>query len=215
MQHRGVVSPHGLFFFLIAALFILGLFVVPAVAQDDNGTGGADGSCPGAREVETLTGTASANTSEFNISGTSFRIRYDVTSVGNPPLTIRVLDENGGVVETLRVDQEGTGSILVNEGLGTFVVKTVATGANYTITVEDCTQSGQQGDDGTGRDNNANAAQTQYNAADAQYADDVIKDTIPDKKILIDTGGPGLPMIGGVILALGLVSLGIFLLRRT
>ncbi len=62
---------------------------------------------------------------------------------------------------------------------------------------------------------NANAAQTQYNAADAQYADDVIKDTIPDKKILVDTGGPGLPMIGGVILAAGLVGLGIFLLRRT
>ena len=62
---------------------------------------------------------------------------------------------------------------------------------------------------------NANAAQDQYNAADAQYADDVIKGTIPDKKILIDTGGPGLPMIGGVILAIGLVGLGTFLLRRT
>jgi hypothetical protein len=43
----------------------------------------------------------------------------------------------------------------------------------------------------------------------------VIIDTIPDKKVLVDTGGPTLPMIGGLILALGLVGLGTFLLRRT
>jgi hypothetical protein len=58
-------------------------------------------------------------------------------------------------------------------------------------------------------DDNANAAQDQYGG------EEVIKDTIPDKKILVDTGGPTLPMIGGVILAAGLVGLGIYLLRRT
>jgi hypothetical protein len=84
--------------------------------------------------------------------------------------------------------------------LGLFVVPAIAqdTGANR-----------QPADD------NASAADAQYNAADAQYADDVIKDTIPNKKILIDTGGASLPMIGGVILAMGLVGLGVFLLRRT
>jgi hypothetical protein len=110
MQHRGAVSPHGLIFFCIVCLFVLGLFAMPTVAQDD-GSG--------------------------------------------PP---------------------------------------AATPA---------------------RGSNDNAAQNQYNAADAQYADDVIKDTIPDKKILVDTGGPILPIIGAVILAIGLVGLGIFLLRRT
>jgi hypothetical protein len=324
MQHRSVVSPHGLIFFCIASLFVVGLLVVPAVAQDDGsgppagtpapgsnpdspssppdlvtiqaegctvsegasvtledgdgttarfvdgqrgieitvtgnqisiqgpnddfigdhavetsdpgfdtdgdyavvsttgiscqGTGGTradtDGGCPGARAVETLTGTASSRTPEFNITGTSFRVRFDVTMAGNPPLTITVLDENGGVVETLRVDQEGTGSFLVNQGPGRFVVQTDATGADYTITVEDCTRSGQQGDGGnTGGNNTGNAAETQY-ATDGKEVT-VIVETIPNKRVLVDTGGPILPIIGGVILAIGLVGLGIFLLRRT
>jgi hypothetical protein len=66
---------------------------------------------------------------------------------------------------------------------------------------------------GTGGDNNGNAAETQYNADGKEVT--VIVDTIPDKKILVDTGGPTLPMIGGLILALGLVGLGTLLLRRT
>ena len=200
MQHRDVVSPYGLIFFCISSLFVLGLFVVPAVAQDNgsgppagtpargsnpdnpagipdlitipaerctvaegasvtleddegetqarfvdgqqdieitatdsqiriegpndqnigdhatfpdgdtsfstNGnytvvtttgiscqgtrtdqqpTGDTDGSCPGATEVETLTGTADDSTSEFEVSGTSFSIRYDVTRLDSPP----------------------------------------------------------------------------------------------------------------------------------
>ena len=125
-----------------------------------------------------------------------------------------MLDENGGVVETLRVDQEGTGTFLVNEGPGRFVVETAATGADYTLTVEDCTRSGLQGDGGnTEGDNDANAAETQYDAGGKEVT--VIIETIPDKKILIDTGGTSLPMLGGAILAVGLVSLGIFLLQRT
>ncbi len=123
MQYRGVVLPHGLVFFCIASLFVLGLFVVPAIAQD--------------------------------------------TGAGPPA---------------------GTPGTDTNQ---------------------------QPTDDNIGGDNNANAAQDQSNAADAQYADDVIKGAIPDKKILVDTGGPILPIIGGVILAMGLVGLGIFLLRRT
>ena len=57
------------------------------------------------------------------------------------------------------------------------------------------------------------AAAAQYNADGKEVT--VIIDTIPDKKVLVDTGGPSWPMIGGVILAVGLVGLGIFLLRRT
>ncbi len=53
----------------------------------------------------------------------------------------------------------------------------------------------------------------QYNADGKEVT--VIVETIPDKKILVDTGGPTLPMIGGLFLAIGLVGLGIFLLRRT
>jgi hypothetical protein len=78
------------------------------------------------------------------------------------------------------------------------------TGANQQQPADDNT--------GTGVDN-ANAAETQYNADGKEVT--VIVETIPDKKILIDTGGPSLPIIGGAILAAGLVGLGIFLLRRT
>ena len=52
----------------------------------------------------------------------------------------------------------------------------------------------------------------QYNAGGKEVT--VIVKTIPNKKVLVDTGGPSLPMIGGVFLALGLVGLGILLLRR-
>jgi hypothetical protein len=53
----------------------------------------------------------------------------------------------------------------------------------------------------------------QYNAGGKAVT--VIVKTIPDKKVLVDTGGPSLPMIGGVFLALGLMGLGTLLLRRT
>jgi hypothetical protein len=58
----------------------------------------------------------------------------------------------------------------------------------------------------------ANAATDQYRAEDKEIT--VIVETIPDKKILVDTGGPSLAMIGLLVLALGFVGLGIFLLRR-
>ena len=40
----------------------------------------------------------------------------------------------------------------------------------------------------------------------------VIIETIPDQKILVDKGGPGLVTIG-VFVALGFVGLGVYLLR--
>jgi hypothetical protein len=52
----------------------------------------------------------------------------------------------------------------------------------------------------------------QYNAGGKEVT--VIIDTIPDKKVLVDTGGPNLVAIG-VFMALGLVGLGSYLLRRT
>ena len=58
---------------------------------------------------------------------------------------------------------------------------------------------------GTGA--NQQPADDNTNAAEDQYGDDILMDTIPDKRILIETGVPSLPMIGGVILALGIVLL--------
>jgi hypothetical protein len=86
---------------------------------------------------------------------------------------------------------------------------------NDGLACEDFDYATQDDDTGDG-----NAAETQYNATDAQYKADgkevtIIIDTIPDKKILVDTGGPSLPMIGGLFLALGLVGFGLLLLQRT
>ena len=54
---------------------------------------------------------------------------------------------------------------------------------------------------------------------DHQYDTDgkevsVIVETIPDKKVLVDTGGPGLVTIGALV-GLGFVGFGVYLLRRT
>jgi micrococcal nuclease len=52
----------------------------------------------------------------------------------------------------------------------------------------------------------------QYNTDGKEVT--VIVETIPDKKVLVDTGGPGLIMVG-VFVALGLMGFGVYLLRRT
>ena len=52
----------------------------------------------------------------------------------------------------------------------------------------------------------------QYNTAGKEVT--VIVETIPDKRVLVDTGGPGFVTIG-VFVALGFMGLGVYLLRRT
>jgi micrococcal nuclease len=52
----------------------------------------------------------------------------------------------------------------------------------------------------------------QYNTDGKEVT--VIVETIPDKKVLVDTGGPGLVTIGALV-AFGLVGFGVYLLRRT
>ena len=216
MQYRGVVLSRGLIFFCISSLFVLGLFVVPAIAQD-TGAGPPEGTpAPGtdtngdtSLDLATIAANncsvspgASVTLSDYDGTRARFidgRLGIEITATGNqlriqgPPDVS--LEQNA--VETFPDDaffNDGDWTVVTTTG-----ISCQGTGAN------------QQPAD----DDNDNAAQDQYNAADDQYADDVIKGTIPDKKILIKTGGTSLPMIGGVILAMGLVGLGIFLLRRT
>ena len=53
----------------------------------------------------------------------------------------------------------------------------------------------------------------QYNAGGKEVT--VIVETIPDKKILVDTGGPSFATVGALLIGLGLVGFGIRILRRT
>ncbi len=202
MQHRSVVSPHGLIFFCIASLFVLGLFVVPAGAQTDDPIAGqtvfiesndGDGivdalgpisvaDCTVARDativVEDAGGTQVEliNGDNVTITGRPESITIEAT---NPESAFRGLDpdagEAGKVVRSTGVVCEGTS--------------------------------------GSGADTGGNEADdAQYNAEGKEIT--VLVETIPDKKILVDTGGPSLAMIGLLVLALGFVGLGILLLRR-
>jgi hypothetical protein len=214
MQHRGVVSPHGLIFFCIVSLFVLGLFVVPAIAQD-TGAGPPAGTPVTASNPES----PSSPPNLFVIPARGCRVS-DGASV--------TLEEEDGtrarVVDGRSVDITATATQISIKITGNQFLSDVATfldpndqsfDTGNEITVVTTTGISCQGTGAIQQRADDNAAQNHYNAADAQYADNVIKDTIPDKKILVDTGGLSLAMIGEVILAIGLVGLGIFLLRRT
>ena len=216
MQYRGVVLSRGLVFFCVASLFLLGLFVVPAIAQD-NGAGPTAGTpAPG-----TNPDSPDSPPDLVTISAQNCRVSEgaSVTLEDGDGTTARFVDGQQGIEITATGNQisiQGPNDDFIGDhavetsdpGFDTDGDYAVVSTTGITCAGGDTRANGGTGDDG-------NAAQDQYNAADNQYADDVIKGTIPDKKILIDTGGPDLPMVGGVILAVGLVSLGIFLLRRT
>jgi hypothetical protein len=53
----------------------------------------------------------------------------------------------------------------------------------------------------------------QYNTDGKEVT--VIVETIPDKKVLVDTGGPSAATTLGMFLAVGLIGAGIALLRKT
>ncbi len=218
MQYRGVALSRGLVFFWLASLLVLGLFVVPAIAQD-TGAGPPAGTPATGSNPDNPAGNPDLITIPAQgcrvAEGASVTLKDDEGDT-----QARFVDGQRGIEITATESQiriEGPNDQYIGD-FATFPDPgdtSFSTSGNYTVVTTtgiSCqgTGTGQQPED-----DDANAAQDQYNAADAQYADDVIKDTIPHKKILVDTGGPILPIIGGVILAIGLVGLGIFLLRRT
>lgn len=211
MRYRGVTLSRGLVFFCITFLLVLGLFVVPAGAQTDDPIAGQ---------------TAFIEVTNNNIVNAIGPVAVAGCTVARDA-TVVVADEDETQVELVNgqnaritgganaITIEGTGANGTFENLSPTgddeqfgSAGETQTGMVISSTGIVCGDSG-----GTGGDNNANAAETQYNADGKEVT--VIIETIPDKKILVDTGGPTLPMIGGLILALGLVGLGIFLLRRT
>ena len=112
---------------------------------------------------------------------------FDVTSSTDDEedafLGITVNDEDNEFVTSISQSGVGTDSSIVNEAPGAFFLDVVASSANYTITVEDCTEAGQ-GDTTNNED-----------------TDDVIDNTIP-RKPLPDTGGSTVLMVGGPALLL-------------
>ncbi len=218
MRYRDVVLSRGLVFFCLLSLLVLGIVVVPAIAQD-TGAGPPAGTPVTASNPESPN--SPPNLFVIPARGCTVSEGASVTLQEDDGTQARVVDGRGvGITATAsQISIKITAAEQFLSDVATFPDpndQSFDTGNE--ITVVTTTGISCQGT-GTGQqpaDDDANAAQDQYNAAADQYAgNDVIKDTIPHKKILVDTGGPILPMIGGVILAIGLVGLGIFLLRRT
>ncbi|QIN80179.1 hypothetical protein GBA65_18515 [Rubrobacter marinus] len=154
--------------------------------------------------LDEFTGSGNQQTETFDITGESFRVTFDVTSSTDNNedafLGIIVNDENEDPITTISQSGAGSDSSIVNEAPGTFFLDVVASSADYTITVEDCTSAanGNNGDDGD--DNGGNVSDDD---------NDVDDDTIPDKD-LPDTGGAGAGVLGGAGL---IVLFAVFLVR--
>ena len=215
MQHRGVVLPYSLIF-CISSLLLLGLLVVPAIAQE-SGSGPPAGTPVTASNPESPTSPPNL----FVISA-----RGCTVSEG---ASITLEEEDGTrarLVDGRDVDITATSTqIRINITGGQFLSdvatfpdqddRSFDTGNPITVATTTgitCRDTGanQQADD--------NAGTPTRSPDDAQYAAGgkevtVIVDTIPDK-ILADTGGPSISMIGVLLLSAGLVGLGILVLRR-
>jgi hypothetical protein len=160
----------------------------PAPGQ---GPPGPDSECPGARVVNTTTGTGDKQSPVFGISGDSFRVTTTLRS-GDPRFLFFSADvnkEGRGFVTSIGRESTGTDSSIVNSGPGRFFLDILAANTEYTITVEDCagstTGTGPGGPGNQGPVNNPKG---------------VVPNTTAKK--LPNTGGPSYLAVGAM-LALG------------
>ena len=211
MQHRGVVLSHGLIFFCIASLLVLGAFVTPAGAQQTTD--------PLAGVDVTLRDTDDDDTPNvIVIPASDCRVEPDAS------VTVTNVDANGDPVgqpvelvngqENIRIIPETTQLRIERAGGENIGGLDVGRGEVVRSRGVVCGGTAGNGDNGGGTgDNDDNAAENQYKADGKEVT--VIIDTIPDKKVLVDTGGPSFATVGALLLGLGLVGLGVLVLRRT
>jgi hypothetical protein len=195
---------------VVVSLFLMGVLSMPALAQDDDGSAaedqyapGPDEGCENPQEVTSFTGTENQRTDPFEITGETFRLRYETAPEGADPflptVEVDVLNAQGqptGEGFLAFEGEDGTENVLA--GPGTFRLEIRAEDASYRITVEDCTETAQEPppDDQPG---------------DVDDPDDVVDDSIPDKP-LPNTGG--VPLVGLVLFAAGSLGVGTLILRR-
>ncbi len=212
----------GLIFFCVSSLFVLGLFAVSAVAQDD-------GAGPPAGTPVTASNPESPNSPPnlFVIAATGCTVSEgaSITFEEDDGTQARVVDGSGVEITATasQISVEITGDQFLSdvatfpdpndESFDTGNEITVAATTGITCQGTDADQQPTDDEADQPSDTATGADDAQYGAAGKEVT--VIIGTIPDKRILVDTGGPSLPMIGGVVLAVGLVGLGVVLLRRT
>ena len=216
MQYRGLTLSRGLIF-CISSLLLFGLLIVPAIAQES-----ASGPPAG-------TPVTASNPDNPNSPPTLFVISARGCTVSEGA-SITLEEEDGTrarLVDGGDADITATSTqIRINITGGQFLsdVATFPDPADTSFdTGNPITVASTTGI--TCRDTGANQRPADDDAGtptrspdDAQYAAGgkevtVIVETIPDK-VLVDTGGPSISMIGVLLLSAGLVGLGILVLRR-
>lgn len=216
MQHRGVVLPYGLIF-CISSLLVLGLFVVPAIAQD-SGSGPPAGTPVTASNPDN----PSSPPNLFVISATGCTVSEgaSITLEEDDGTQARFVDGRG--VDITATDGQISMKITGDQPLSDVATfpdpndESFDTGNEITVATTtgiNCQDTGanqQRADDNAGTPSQS-PDDAQYAAEDQKEA--VIVETIPDK-VLVDTGGPSFSMIGVLLLSVGLVGLGILVLRR-
>ena len=155
------------------------------------GAPGPDSECPGARVVNTTTGSGDKQSSVFDVTGSSFRVTTSLTGDSEFLFfSVDVNKENGGYATSIDRESYGTDSSIVNAGPGNFFLDILAANTNYTVTVEDC--AGSAGGDG---DTGGSGGQPNP----VNNPDEVIPDTT-SRQPIPDTGGPPYLPVGAVVL---------------
>lgn len=167
----------------------------------DTGVGASqanDSDCPGAQEVETVSGTGNEQSPVFDITGGSFRLTITSDPTSQDPqgasVSVFVFPEGEDVDFVTVFDQEGEGTetSIVNAGPGSFFLDILAANTDFEITVDDCTDdAGNDGDNGDGPDGNTR--------------DDVTAGPLPDTGGEAPPGFVTLPtaislMLGGLVI---------------
>lgn len=101
------------------------------------------GDCPGAQTVNTTTGSEDKQSQPFQTTGDSFRVTVDITSASQDPnagADADVMSEDGQTIDNVGHDGEGSESSLVSAPPGSYLLDIGVDGADYTFTVEDCTE---------------------------------------------------------------------------
>lgn len=210
-----LLAVAGLVFYMV---FLAVLATEPSAQTDGDDTGGEvsasqigqpDEGCSNPELVETFTGTENRLTPEFQITGSTFRLTFDVVEVldpnGFPTLEADVRDDTGQPIGQgfLTFEEDGSENIL--QGPGTFSLDIRAGDVRYEIAVEDCVGTDQ---------NDSNQDGQNRSTAERSTPRNVMRNTIP-KKRLPPTGGlpVGVAVTGSVLAGASLLGLGLIVRR--
>lgn len=181
----------------------------PSEGQQENSQ------CPGAvQAIEPLVFDiegGSSQTPSFEIQGDTFLVTLDVMEVEPDSINSADVDirdaETGFSVENIFRDEVGVASTFVNEGSGSYFLDIFAQNQAFTVTVEDCRGSNEDGGGSEGGGGGAGDTPGEQEKGEIIMPPELIG------KKLAETGGPSMLLpIGALILGAGF--LGYAVIRR-